>query len=135
MNNVIISAENVTRPEVLSNALQRTEVVVEIHRAKSGWDYKAVQSAMAYLTVTAFQLYVYLEGGIPGVPWTVWPSKVEKATQLNEYTLLGAVLELKKKGFLTPGKIEWDGQMYETNVFHFWESPELCYIEYDEDAA
>ena len=70
MKNVIISVENVTRPEVLSNALQRNEVVVEIHRAKSGWDYKAVQSAMAYLTVTAFQLYVYLEGGMPGVPWT-----------------------------------------------------------------
>ena len=135
MSNVIIPVEKVTRPEVLSNALQRNEVVAEIHRAKSGWDFKAIQSAMAYLTATAFQLYVYLEGGMMGVPWSVWPSKVEKATQLNEYTLPGAVLELKKKGFLTPGKIEWDSQLYEKNVYHFWERPELCDIDYEDDAA
>ena len=134
MSNIFIPTENVTRPEVVINALQRKEVVTEIHRAKNGWDIKAVQSAMAHLTVTAFQLYVYLEGGMPAVPWTVWPSKVAKATQLNEYTLPSAVLELKKKGYLTPGKIKWEGQLYETNVFHFWERPELCDIE-DDDAA
>ena len=132
---MFISVEKVSRPEILLNALKSSMVVAQIHRAKCGWDYKAVQSAMANLSAMTFQLYVYLEGGAMGVPWTVWPSKLAKETQLDEYTLLGAVIELKKRGYLTPGKIEWDGQQYETNVFHFWERPELCDIEYDVDAA
>ena len=132
---MFISVEKVSRPEILLNALKSRMVVAQIHRAKSGWDYKAVQSAMANLSAMTFQLYVYLEGGAMGVPWSVWPSKVEKATQLDEFTLQLAVMELKKKGYLTPGKIEMDGELYTENVYHFWERPELCDIEYDDDAA
>ena len=135
MKNMTIIVEKVTRPEVLANALQKEINTVQVHRCNNFWDYKAVGVAQAELSLTAFQLYMYLERQNTNTPWCVWPSKLAKETQLNEFHLLGAVMELKKRGYLTPGKIEWEGQQYETNVFHFWECPELCDIDYNDDAA
>ena len=135
MTNMTIIVEKVTRPEVFANALQKEINTVQVHRRNNFWDYKAVEAAQAELSLTAFQLYMYLERQNTNTPWCVWPSKLAKETQLNEFNLPGAVLELKKKGYLTPGKIDWDGQQYETNVFHFWERPELCDIDYGDDAA
>ena len=135
MSNVIISVENATHPAILLNALQRNVVTAQVHRQNNWWDYEAVGLAQAELTMPGFQLYMYLERQNTRAPWSVWPKKTAEVTQLNEFNLPGAVLELKKRGYLTTGKIELDGQMYEKNVFHFWERSELCDIDYSEDAA
>lgn len=135
MGKTIISVEKVSDPAMLLNALQRSVTIVQVHRKNTWWDYSAVELAQAKLSSVGFQLYMYLEPKNIHAPWSLWPRKVAEATQLDEFTLHGAVLELTKRGYLTPGKIELDGQMYETNVFHFWERPEMCDIDYDDDVA
>ena len=100
MTNMTIIVEKVTRPEVFANALQKEINTVQVHRRNNFWDYKAVEAAQAELSLTAFQLYMYLERQNTNTPWCVWPSKLAKETQLNEFHLLGAVLELKKRATL-----------------------------------
>lgn len=135
MSNIVISVKNASNPAVLLNALQRTIVTAQVHRRNNWWDYEAVGLAQAELTMPGFQLYMYLERQNTRAPWSVWPKKTSEVTQLNEFNLPGALLELKKRGYLTSGKIEMDGEMYETSVYHFWEHPELCDIDYSDAAA
>jgi hypothetical protein len=135
MKNIVISLENVTKPDMLQNALQRGVVTAQVHRKNTHWDYQAIGTAQAKLSLTGFQLYHYLERQLPQVPWCIWPTTVQRDTALTEFTLPSAVLELQKLGYLTPGKIEMNGNTYEENVFHFWETPSLCDIDYSNDAA
>ena len=54
---------------------------MQVHRRNNFWDYKAVEAAQAELSLTAFQLYMYLERQNTNAPWCVWPSKLAKETQ------------------------------------------------------
>ena len=135
MTDTIIFIGNITSPSILLNELQRTIVIVQVHRQNTWWEYSSVEAAQAILSANGFQLYMYLERQNTRAPWSLWPRKVSDATSLSESTLPKAVQELKKKGYLTPGKIEWDGKLYETNFFHFWERPERCHIDYGDTAA
>ena len=100
MTIMAIIVEKVMKPEIFANALQKEIYTVQVHRRNNFWDYKAVEAAQAELSLTAFQLYMYLERQNTNAPWCVWPSKLAKETQLDEYTLLGAVIELKKRATL-----------------------------------
>ena len=135
MTNLLISTENVSKPDFLLRALQSSTVTVQVHRKNTCWDYLALAAAHAKLSPTGFQLYMYLERQSTQAPWCVWPKKVLEETALTEFSMPGAVMELQKRGYLTPGKIEPDGSTYEVNVFHFWEHPELCNINYKATAA
>lgn len=99
--------------------------VFQVHRIQGGINFVANAEAMKTLSPQAYMLYMLLISRSIGRVWSLSDKSILKRTTLAQNDLTNALQELNKHGYWTPGKIDMEGNKFNVNTFHIWESPSL----------
>ena len=94
----------------------------QTHREHAGITFAANKSALKALSSQGYVLYMYMLLHAEKRCWFLKLKQVCKATSLSAEEVEASVQELSTQGYLTPGSINHQGEIYSTRTYHLWES-------------